>query len=59
MLGKWILIVQFLKEENSLIELALPRSMRWFDFRTLVEVKDSKTNIKYDRGRTAVYISGR
>jgi alpha 1,3-glucosidase len=58
MLGKWILVVPFLKNDQLDIELKLPRNTRWFNFRTLAEVNGSKTTAEYDKGRTAVYIRG-
>jgi alpha 1,3-glucosidase len=58
MLGKWILVVPFLKKDSFDIELYLPENTRWYDFRTLVEIKESKTIVKYDQGKTAVYIRG-
>jgi len=57
MLGRWLLIVPFMKETDEDISVPLPQG-RWYSFREFNEVTGTETLAKFNGGKTAVFLRG-
>ena len=58
MLGSGLLVAPFWGENDESMKIELPSGERWYDFRTLQEVKQSPADVPLNGGRTPVFLRG-
>lgn len=58
MLGDGILVVPHINEEDNPLKVSLPPNNRWYDLRTLKEIKNTVDEPPLEFGRAAVYLRG-
>lgn len=57
LIGSGLLVVPFVKMGSDDINLVFPPG-RWYDYRSLVEIKEKKHNVKFNGGRSGVFMRG-
>jgi alpha 1,3-glucosidase len=58
MVGPGVLVVPFLDQARRDRAIQLPRETRWFEFRSLAEVAERPLSVKFDEGRSGVFVKG-
>jgi alpha 1,3-glucosidase len=59
MLGSSLIVCPFLEEKHEEVTtIGLPNGARWFDYRSLQEIRGGVAQVPFDGGRTPVFIRG-